>query len=74
MNGQICFSIKNKNVSILVENSEIVEHTIYENESNFSKITYFNTNGSDMTEEEYNRFYNENSQLVEFLADLEIEL
>lgn len=74
MNGQICFAIKNKNVSVLVKNGEISEHKIYESGSLFTKLSFFNTDGSDMTNKEYEKFYDENSKLVEFLADLEVEL
>jgi hypothetical protein len=74
MNGQICFAIKNKNVSVLVKNGEISEHKIYESGSLFTKLSFFNTDGSDMTEEEYNQFYDENTELIDFIADLEVEL
>ena len=55
MNGQICFATKNKNVSVLVENGNVSEHKIYETGSLFTKLSFFNTDGSDMTEEEYNQ-------------------
>lgn len=72
MQGKITFSIKGKNVYVIVENGNIVNHEIEENESLFSKISYFNNNDSDMTEKEYNQFYNENTHLIELLADLEV--
>jgi len=74
MNGQICFAVKNKNVSVLVENGNINEHKIYESGALFTKLSFFNTDGSDMTEEEYNQFYDENTELIDFIADLEIEI
>jgi|BioPla2DNA2_1021312.scaffolds.fasta_scaffold134244_1 hypothetical protein len=74
MNGQICFATKNKNVSVLVENGNVSEHKIYETGSLFTKLSFFNTDGSDMTEEEYNQFYDENTELIDFIADLEIEI
>lgn len=72
MKGKIAFSIERKNVYVIVENGNIVNHKIEESESLFSKISYFNGNDSDMTEEEYNQFYNENTQLIELLADLDV--
>lgn len=74
MNGQICFATKNKNVSVLVENGNVSEHKIYETGSLFTKLSFFNRDGSDMTEEEYNQFYDENTELIDFIADLEIEI
>jgi NAD-dependent DNA ligase len=74
MNGKICFAIQDKNVEIVVENSKIVEHKIetVEKENQFTKISYFNSDGSDMTDTEYDQFYDENTELIELLADLEV--
>lgn len=74
MIGKICFGIKNKNVEIVVENSKIVEHKIetVEKENQFTKISYFNSDNSDMRDDEYELFYDENSTLIELLADLEV--
>jgi NAD-dependent DNA ligase len=74
MIGKICFAIANKNVEIVVENSKIVKHNIktVQKENQFTKISYFNSDNSDMRDDEYEQFYDENSELVELLADLEV--
>ncbi len=74
MKGIIAFAIGNKNVEIIVENSKIVEHKIETSKNLFTKISFFNSDNSDMTEDEYNQFYDENTELVELLADLEVLL
>lgn len=58
MKGKIAFSIERKNVYVIVENGNIVNHKIEESESLFSKNKLLQRQYSD-TEEEYNQFYNE---------------
>lgn len=74
MNGKICFAIQDKNVEIVVENAKIMEHKIETvgSDMQFTKISYFNGDGSDMRDDEYEQFYDENSELIELLADLEV--
>jgi len=74
MKGIIEFGIKNKNVQIVVENSKIVEHNIetVQESQKLTKMYFVNSDDSFMREDEYEQFYDENTELVELLADLEV--
>lgn len=74
MKGKIEFGIKNKNVQIVVENSKIVEHSIetVQESQKLTKMYFINSDDSFMREDEYEQFYDENTELVELLADLEV--
>lgn len=74
MKGKIAFKLGGKNVFVTVEENKVLEVVKEDVESLFSKMMYFNEDDSEMTEEEYNTFYDENAGIVELLADIEVQL
>ena len=74
MNGKICFGIEDKNVEIDIVNSKIEGHDIEvlsDDNTQYTGVFCLKEDNSDMTDEEYNQFYEENNGLMSFLRDLE---
>ncbi|MEN6291711.1 MAG: hypothetical protein ABFD07_06815 [Methanobacterium sp.] len=74
MMGKIAFKLGEENVFVTVEGNKVLEVVKEDVESLFTKMMYFNEDNSEMTEEEYEAFYDENSEIVELLADIEVQL
>lgn len=74
MMGKIAFKLGEENVFVTVEGNKVLEVVKEDVESLFTKMMYFNEDNSEMTEEEYSTFYDENSEIVELLADIEVQI
>ena len=77
MKGTIKMGIKNDLIAIVdIENYEIIEYSIknVREEDVPEKMEFVNWDGFPMTDEEFEEFYNDNGNIIEFLSDLEVLL
>ena len=75
MDGKIVFGIERANINVEIEirNGKIESHEVeqVDSEQVENKVLFYHLDLYEMTYEEYEKFYDENTELIDLVADIQ---